>query len=72
MATYPRAWWYHPTLAPAGRLFETPEAQDALGPAWVSSPAQFPPSAPPEPVAAVEQDDAPLVIPPKRGKKGPR
>ena len=42
MAVHARAWWYHPTEAPTGRLFDTAAEQDALGPDWVDTPAKFP------------------------------
>lgn len=40
VAMYPTCR-YHPTEAPLGRIFTDQAAMDALGPAWVDTPAKF-------------------------------
>lgn len=50
MAHHAPSFRYHPTDAPAGKLFQTHDELDALGPEWVDTPAKFP---------AVEAADAP-------------
>lgn len=54
MAAHAPSFRYHPTEAPAGKLFQTHDELDALDASWVDTPAAFalPPSAEVEPPAA--------------------
>lgn len=57
MAAHAPSYRYHATEAPEGQLFLTHEELDALGPAWVDTPAKFPlPAIPEKPKAKKKAD----------------
>lgn len=41
MVEYVRKCMYHKTLAPIGRIFESPEEENEMGDGWVDTPAKF-------------------------------